>query len=92
MGGGVLKNLLRRADDKIYKGIEGLANQPNGLGITTPHVWEKTKQRLGNMNDMFVDPSMDTFLGRDNIKIVNTGGLGRTPMLQDMYELLTRRK
>lgn len=93
MGGGILSNLMRKADDKILKGIQKLdQSHPNGIGISMPLLKERTKQRLMNVNDVFSDHSMNTLLGKNNVKINNAGGLGGTSILQDAYKLLTQRK
>lgn len=92
MGGGVLASLFKKADDSIYKGLQSLASKPNGIGMSTPTFKAKAKQRLLNIDSQFVNPDLGELMGRNNLKINNTGGLGNTPMLQEAYELLTRRK
>lgn len=92
MGGGILSNLMRKVDNKIYSGLESLASKPNGIGMSTPTFKAKAKQRLLNIDSQFVNPDLGELMGRNNLKINNTGGLGNTPMLQEAYELLTRRK
>lgn len=88
---GVLGNLLSKADDAIYKKLQGLSQYPNGIGMSTPLFKERAKQRLYNINDFFADHSLDTLRGKKNIKIRNAGGMGTTPMLQDIYEIITRK-
>jgi hypothetical protein len=34
MGGGVLVNLFKKADDSIYRGLQSLADKPNGIGMS----------------------------------------------------------
>ncbi|MCA9340885.1 MAG: hypothetical protein KDA17_08280 [Candidatus Saccharibacteria bacterium] len=92
MGGGVLASLFKKADDSIYKGLQSLASKPNGIGMSTPTFKAKAKQRLLNIDSQFVNPDLGELMGRNNLKINNVGGLGNTPMLQEAYELLTRRK
>lgn len=92
MGGGVLASLFKKADDSIYKGLQSLASKPNGIGMSTPTFKAKAKQRLLNIDSQFVKPDLGELMGRNNLKINNAGGLGNTPMLQEAYELLTRRK
>lgn len=48
-------------------------------------------QRMSNIDDMFTSQDPKKLLGRNNIKIRNSGG-GGTPMLQDIYAQLTKRK
>lgn len=83
MGGGILGTLLKKADSSIY----------NGLGKTvSPAVFkQRSMQRMGNIDDMFTHQDPKKLLGRNNIKIRNSGG-GGTPMLQDIYAQLTKRK
>jgi hypothetical protein len=45
-----------------------------------------------NVDKQFTQPDLAELMGRNNLKIRNTGGLGNTPMLQEAYEILTRRK
>lgn len=92
MGGGILANLLKKADDSIYRGVQSLADKPNGIGMSVPTFKEKAKQRLLNVDSQFAKPDLGELMGRSNLKIKNTGGLGNTPMLQEAYELLTGRK
>lgn len=91
MGGGVLSSLFKAADDKIYGGLKSLASRPNGIGMSTPTFKAKAKQRLLNVDSQFVQPDLGELLGRNNLKINNAGGLGNTPMLQEAYEILTRK-
>lgn len=88
----MLASLFKKADDSIYKGLQSLASKPNGIGMSTPTFKAKAKQRLLNIDSQFVNPDLGELMGRNNLKINNTGGLGNTPMLQEAYELLTRRK
>ena len=92
MGGGILSNLMRKVDGKIYSGLQSLSSKPNGIGMSKHLFKERAKQRLNNIDDVFKYQDFSKALGRDNIKIRNAGGLGSTPMLQEAYEILTRRK
>lgn len=91
MNGSILNRLLSKADNAIYSGVKQLDQLPNSIGMSTPLFKERAMQRLGNVNDFFVDHKLDTLRGKNNIKIRNTGGLGNTPLLQDFYEILTRK-
>lgn len=91
MGGGVLASLFKKADDSIYRGVQSLANKPNGIGMSAPTFKAKAKQRLLNVDSQFVQPDLNELLGRNNLKINNAGGLGNTPLLQEAYEILTRK-
>lgn len=91
MGGGILSKLLSRADNKIYDGLVGLSKYPNGIGMSRELLKQKTSQRLNNLNDIFETQNPSPLLGRDNIKIRDTGG-GGMPMLQEAYAKLTKRK
>lgn len=92
MGGSILANLFKKADDSIYRGLQSLADKPNGIGMSAPTLKAKAKQRLLNVDSQFVKPDLNELLGKNNLKIRNTGGLGNTPLLQEAYEVLTRRK
>ncbi|ATW62236.1 hypothetical protein CQ476_35 [TM7 phage DolZOral124_53_65] len=92
MIGNVLANLLRKADDNIYSGLQSLAKHPNGVGMSSATFKARAKQRLKNVNNQFANPDLDELLGRNNVKIRNAGGLGSAPLLQEAYEILTRRK
>jgi hypothetical protein len=83
MGGGILSNLLKKASSSIY----------NGLGHTmSPGVMkQKAMQSMGNIDEAFKTQDLRKLSGRDNIKIRNTGG-GGTPMLQDLYAQLAKKK
>lgn len=87
----VLSTLLEKADDAIYSGLKSLRNKPNGIGMSTPLFKERAKQRIGNYFEATSTGDLRRLLGRDNIKIYNAGGLGDTPMLQEIYERLTGR-
>lgn len=91
MGGGILANLFKKADDSIYRGLQSLADKPNGIGMSTAAFKERAKQRLMNVDSQFKQPDLAELMGKNNLKIRNTGGLGNTPLLQEAYEVLTRR-
>lgn len=92
MGGGILANLFKKADESIYRGLQSLAEKPNGIGMSAPAFKERAKQRLMNVDRQFVKPDLAELMGKNNLKIRNTGGMGNTPLLQEAYEMLTRRK
>lgn len=83
MGGGILGNLLKKADSSIYSGL--------GRTMSPAVMKQRAMQRMDNINDVFTHQDPSKLLGRNNIKIRNTGG-GGTPMLQDLYAQLTKRK
>lgn len=91
MGGGILSNLFKKADDSIYRGLQSLASKPNSIGMSAPAFKERAMQRLMNVDSQFVKPDLAKLMGKNNMKIRNTGGLGNTPMLQEAYEILTRK-
>lgn len=92
MGGGILSNLMRKVDSKIYSGLESLASKPNGIGASKELIGARLGQRARGVDKFFASHNTDDLLGRGNIKIRNAGGLGNTPMLQEAYDILTRRK
>lgn len=88
MGGGILANLLKRADKSIY---EGLGRLPaNGIGMGAGTLKQKLLQRGRNIDDAFSMQDLTQLRGRKNLKIRDTGG-GGTPMLQDIYARLTKK-
>ena len=93
MGGGILSKLLQKADDKIYSGLQRASmNHPNSIvGMSLPLFKRRVKQRMENVNDVFANQDLSALLGKDNIKINNTGGMGGPSLLQQAYEVLTKR-
>lgn len=88
MGGGILANLLKKADRSIYN---GLGNLPaNGLGMGAGTFKQKMIQHGRNIDDAFATQDLRKLRGRNNLKIRDTGG-GGTPMLQDIYAKLTKK-
>lgn len=83
MGGGILSNLLKKASSSIYGGL--------GHTISPAVLQQRGKQVAGNIDEAFKTQDLRKLSGRNNIKIRNTGG-GGTPMLQDLYSQLTKRK
>lgn len=83
MGGGILGNLLKKTSSSIYNGL--------GHTISPAVMQQRGKQVMGNIDDAFRTQDLRKLSGKGNIKIRNTGG-GGTPMLQDLYAQLTKRK
>lgn len=91
MGGGILANLMRKADDTIYNGLTGLSKYPNGIGMGRGTLKQKAMQRFKNIDDVFAAQDLSRVMGKDNLQIRDAGG-GGAPLLQDLYEILTKRK
>lgn len=83
MGGGILGNLLKKTSSSIYDGL--------GHTISPAVLQQKAMQKMGNIDEAFRMQDLSRLSGKGNIKIRNTGG-GGTPMLQDLYAQLTKRK
>lgn len=83
MGGGILANLLKKASSGIYEGL--------GHTVSPAVFKQKAMQRMGNIDEAFRTQDLRKLSGRNNIKIRNAGG-GGTPVLQDIYAQLTKRK
>jgi len=88
MGGGILANLLKRADESIYNGLGRLP--ANGLGMGAGTLKQRLIQRGRNIDDAFATQDLTKLRGRGNLKIRDTGG-GGTPLLQDIYAKLTKK-
>ena len=88
MGGGILANLLRKADKSLYDGLGRLPANSIGMGSGT--LKQKLMQRGGNIDDAFATQDLRKLRGRGNLKIRDTGG-GGTPLLQDIYAKLTKK-
>lgn len=83
MGGGILGSLLKKTSSSLYEGL--------GHTISPAVLQQRAMQRMGNIDDAFRTQDLRKLSGRGNIKIRNTGG-GGTPMLQDLYSQLIKRK
>lgn len=83
MGGSILSKLLKKTSSSIYDGL--------GNTISPAVLQQRGKQAMGNIDEAFKTQDLRKLSGKGNIKIRNTGG-GGTPMLQDLYAGLTKRK
>jgi hypothetical protein len=83
MGGGVLSKLLKKTSSSIYDGLGGT--------ISPGVLQQRGKQVMGNIDEAFKTQDLRKLTGKGNIKIRNTGG-GGTPLLQNIYADMVKRK
>lgn len=90
IGNSVLSNLLKRLDNAAYKGVQGLSRYRNGIGSSKELLKQRLNQQVINLDDAVKTGNLKSLFKGNNIKISDVGGTG-DPLLQELYEKLTRK-
>lgn len=91
MNGGILNQLISKADNAIYNGVKGLASRPTGIGMSRETAGRYLQGVAGDIDNVFRTQSFAPLVRKDRLKINDYSG-GGTPLLQDFYERLTGRQ